>query len=392
MVFRGGVGGYNAAMRTSLAVLLLLASDLPAAPATLKDAGTFLIGAAINEGQFSGRNPSVSELVLAQFDSLTPENAMKWDALEPEPGRFRFDAADQFVAFGEKAGMFIVGHTLVWHSQTPSWVFAGERGAPAGREVLLQRMRDHIRTVVGRYRGRVRSWDVVNEALAEDGTLRDSPWRRIIGDDYIEQAFRFAHEADPGAELYYNDYGIESGRKREGALRLLRELRARGVPVSGVGIQGHGNLQWPPAKNFGEAVDAFAQLGLKVAISELDIDMLPSRSGSTSADISRAEQASAVLDPFVSGLPEEKQRALAARYKELFEVFRKHPIARVTFWGVTDGDSWLNDFPIKGRTNHPLLFDRQGKPKAAFHEVAGALQASTSRGGETGRAAPVPGP
>lgn len=377
-MFRGvRMAGYSAirmAGRFAFFFLIGLCAALgaPAKESALKEAcrGNFLVGAALNESHFGGKDPA-SALVLAQFGSITPENVMKWDALQPEPGKFRFDAADRFVSFGERNGMFVVGHTLVWHSQTPAWVFAGEGGGPASREELLRRMREHIRAVVGRYKGRVKSWDVVNEALADDGSLRDSAWRRIIGDDYIEQAFRFAHEADPGAELYYNDYGIESGRKRDGALRLLAGLKARGVPVHGVGIQGHSSLAWPPAEAFGEAADAFAKLGLKVAVSELDVDVLPSRSGSRSADVSRREEAARELDPFVSGLPDAQQRALADRYAALFKVFRAHPVARVTFWGVTDRDSWLNNFPIRGRTNHPLLFDREGKPKPAFREVLG---------------------
>lgn len=361
------------AMRLAVTALFLVGTFVRAGAeeGTLKEVfrSNFLVGAALNESHFGGKDPA-GALVRAQFDSITPENVMKWDALQPEPGKFRFAAADRFVDFGEKNGMFVVGHTLVWHSQTPRWVFQDAKGA-VGRDELLRRMREHIRAVVGRYKGRVKSWDVVNEALSEDGSLRDSPWRRIIGDDYIEQAFRFAHEADPDADLYYNDYGIEAGRKRDGALRLLAGLKARGVPVHGVGIQGHCNLAWPPAEVFGEAADAFAKLGLKVAVSELDVDVLPSRSGSTSADVSRSEAAAKELDPFVSGLPDAQQQALAERYASLFKVFLAHPIARVTFWGVTDRDSWLNGFPIRGRTNHPLLFDREGKPKPAFGAVTG---------------------
>jgi endo-1,4-beta-xylanase len=296
---------------------------------------------------------------------------MKWDAIEPQPGEFHFERADRFVAFGQKNGMFVVGHNLVWHSQVPAQVFTDSAGVPITREVLLGRMKTHIQAVVGRYRGRVRGWDVVNEALEEDGTLRNSPWRRIIGDDYIIKAFEFAHEADPDAELYYNDYGIEVGPKRRGVEDLVRKLRGAGVRIDGVGIQEHVNLQWPPAAEVDAAIAAFAQLGVKVMITELDVDVLPSQTASVNADVGRVEPGDATLNPYTAGLPEPVQQALAKRYADLFTVYFKHrrTVKRVTFWGVTDGDSWLNNFPIRGRTNYPLLFDRAAHPKPAFAAV-----------------------
>lgn len=246
----------------------------PALP-TLRKAceGKLRIGVAMNANQFTGRDKAAAEIIATQFSTITPENAMKWDALHPEPGRFRFDEADQYVEFGERNGMFIVGHTLIWHSQTPRWVFENSTGQPADRETLIERMRQHIQTVVGRYKGRVNGWDVVNEALADDGTLRDSPWRRIIGDDYIELAFRFAHEADPDAELYYNDYGIEAGRKRDGAIELIRRLRSKGVPITAIGMQNHISLKWPDADALDEAIREFGATGVKVMSTELDVDV-----------------------------------------------------------------------------------------------------------------------
>jgi endo-1,4-beta-xylanase len=275
------------------------------------------------------------------------------------------------VAFGEKHKMFIVGHNLVWHSQTPAWVFKDDKDESLTREILLERLHDHIRTVVRRYKGRIGGWDVVNEALNDDGTLRKSQWLNIIGDDYIAKAFQFAHEADPAAELYYNDYSVENEPKRAGAVELVKKLKALGIPITAVGLQGHDKLDWPTAKQQADTIEAFAALGVKVCITELDVDVLPRRAPGNSADISATSTGGAGLNPYTEGLPDAVQQELARRYAELFDVFVKHraAISRVTFWGVTDARSWLNNFPIRGRTNYPLLFDREGKPKAAFFAV-----------------------
>ena len=343
----------------------------PDAVPTLQEAyaDAFLMGVALNGRQFTDQDDRARPIVATQFNSISPENVMKWESLHPEPGVYDFSAADAFVDFGEANDMWILGHTLVWHSQTPRWVFQDENGDPLTRDALLARMEDHIATVVGRYKGRVHGWDVVNEALNEDGTLRDSPWRRIIGDDYIEHAFRFAHAADPDAELYYNDYSLENKPKRDGAVRLVRTAQNAGARVTGIGTQGHFHMAEPTVAQIDSTIRAFAELG-DVMITELEIDVLPSR-GSLSADVGRREEGGEGLDPYTEGLPAEVQQALADRYAEIFEVFLDHQddISRVTFWGVTDGDSWKNGFPIPGRTNHPLLFDRDGAPKPAFDAV-----------------------
>lgn len=367
-------------MRTTLVLLTIsvfvaaCASEPPAREQpTLKDAfeGAFLVGAALNAEQFYERDARGAALVAAHFNTITPENVMKWEAIHPEPGRYDFEAADRFVAFGEKHDMFIVGHTLVWHSQTPRWVFEDADGNPVSRDTLLARMRDHIHTVVGRYRGRVHGWDVVNEALNEDGTLRASPWHRIIGEDYLAKAFQYAHEADPAAELYYNDYSLENAPKREGAVRLVRSLLDQGLTVTGIGSQGHNNLSWPSPEQQDSTIQAFADLGVDVIVSELDIDVLPRAMGGQSADVSLSAELQERLNPYPDALPDSVQQALAQRYADLFEVYLKHrdAVSRVTFWGVTDGDSWKNDWPVRGRTNYPLLFDREGRPKPAFDAV-----------------------
>ena len=359
----------------SASLLAPAVSGAEPAPATLRAAyaDDFLIGAALNRSTVTGQDARSAELAGTQFSALTAENDMKWESLHPAPDRFDFNGADAYVEFAKKHKMAVIGHTLVWHSQTPGWVFQGENGQPATRELLLKRMKEHIRTVAGRYKGRVKGWDVVNEALSDGGPepLRDSPWRKIIGDDFIEQAFRFAHEADPKAELYYNDYGLEDGRKRANAVALVKGLLKRGVPIHGIGTQSHFHLNHPSIETVEKTIRDFAALGIKVMVTELDVDVLPSRGPAGNADISRREQGGDGLNPYPNGLPAEMQEKLAKRYGELFDVYLRNrkSLTRVTFWGLDDGRTWLNGFPIRGRVNHPLLFDRDLKPKAAFDAV-----------------------
>jgi endo-1,4-beta-xylanase len=356
-----------------LAVMALAAAPAQAQTTTLKDAykGIFRIGAALNPAQFEERDQRGNPIIAAQFNTVSPENVLKWGLVHPRSDGYSFDASDRYVAFGEKHKMFIIGHCLVWHSQTPRWVFEDDQGKPVGRAALLERMHDHIRTVVGRYKGRINGWDVVNEALNEDGTMRQSPWYRIIGEDYLLKAFQFAHEADPQAELYYNDYSLENDAKRKGAVELIRNLKVAGAPITAIGLQDHNHMDSPTARQEAETIEAFAALGVRVNITELDVDVLPRTTRQNTADISATAAAMPNSNPFKDGLPDEMQQALAKRYAELFDVFVQHRdvISRVTFWGVTDGDSWLNNFPTRGRTNYPLLFDRQGKPKPAFDTV-----------------------
>lgn len=349
---------------------------------SLKDAfhDSFRIGAALNAAQFTEEDARGAALVKQQFNSITPENVLKWERVHPKPGVYDFDLPDRYVAFGEKNRMLIIGHTLVWHSQTPKWVFQDEKGNPVDRETLLSRMRDHIQTVVGRYKGRIAGWDVVNEALNDDGTLRQSPWRKIIGEDYIAKAFQFAHEADPKAELYYNDYSLENEAKRKGAVELIRKLKSEGIPVAAVGMQDHVKMDWPSVEQEDATIAAFAELGVKVNITELDVDLLPRATAQQGADVSLRAEVTAASNPYVNGLPDEKEQALAQRYEDLFRVFLKHrdAITRVTFWGVTDRESWLNDWPVRGRTSYPLLFDRDGKPKPAFEAVVRLVTAAAA--------------
>ena len=359
-----------------------------AALSTLKGAfaGAFHVGAALNENQFSERDTAGVALIKRHFDTITPENVLKWEEVHPQPNTYNFGPADRYVEFGERNGMFIVGHTLVWHSQTPRWVFQDANGAPLTRDALIQRMHDHIATVVGRYKGRIKGWDVVNEALEEDGTMRRSPWYNIIGDDFVALAFKFAHEADPAAELYYNDYSIENAPKRNGAVALIRKLQAQGIRVAAMGLQGHDKMTWPTVEQQDSTITAFAALGIKVNITELDVDVLPPVTRNPTADVSARAAFEARQNPFAGGLPDSLQQALAKRYADLFAVFLKHRdvVDRITFWGVADGDSWLNNWPVRGRTSYPLLFDRQHRPKPAFEAV---MEAARRAGADRSRPA-----
>lgn len=362
---------------TSFAAAGLLSVGLAgtASPATtLKEAyqDDFLIGVAINQRQFSGEDAGGAAIIRNQFNSISPENALKWSSIHPDPGTngYDFGPADQYVAFGVSNHMTIVGHTLIWHNQTPKWVFQDANGRPlsgtnaADRELLLQRMRDHIQTVVGRYKGRIQIWDVVNEALNQNGTLRKSSWDRIIGDDYIEKAFQYAHEADPDAILRYNDFSLEDEPKRSAAIALIQRLKSEGVPVTAIGLQDHVQMKWPTVERMDETISKFAALGVKVMITELDVNVL---GGRRTAEVSEmANQGGS--NAYTNGLPPAIQEALTQRYADLFGVYVKHrhDIALVTLWGVTDKDSWLNSW---GRVNYPLLFDRTGQPKPAFNAV-----------------------
>jgi endo-1,4-beta-xylanase len=347
------------------------------AQTTLKDAfkGDFLIGAALNAGEFTGENSNAAAIVKAQFNTISPENVLKWESVHPEPGKFNFEMADRYVEFGRENKMFIVGHNLIWHQQTPKWFFQDDKGNPIGRATLLARMREHIFTVVGRYKGKIGGWDVVNEALNEDGTLRESQWEKIIGEDYLLKAYQFAHEADPSAELYYNDYSLENLPKQNGAIALIKKLQMNGIPLHAVGLQEHDKMDWPTTNQVDETISAFAKLGVKVMITEMDIDLLPPATRSQGAEVSMNFALRAELNPYTNGLPDSVQQKLAQRYADLFSIFVKHrdDISRVTFWGVTDADSWLNDWPVKGRTAYPLLFGRDYNHKPAFDAVIGVV-------------------
>jgi len=367
---------------TSLMVAIFLLSIFSAdlsAQDKLKDVfkDYFLIGAALNRDQIFEKDLPAAKIVNEQFNTISPENILKWGEVHPQPDRYNFEAADRYVDFGSRNGMFVVGHNLVWHNQTPKWVFQDKKGNLVSRDELLKRLREHIETVVGRYKGKIKGWDVVNEALNDDGSLRQTPWLKIIGEDYLAKAFEYAHRADPAAELYYNDYSLENEPKRRGAIALIKKLLAQGIPITAVGLQGHNNLTFPTVEQQDATLSEFAALGIKIAITELDVSVLPDPEGFSGAEVSLSFEMKEKLNPYKNGLPAEIQKKLADRYAELFAVYLKHhqDIDRITFWNVTDKESWLNNFPVRGRINHPLLFDRQGKPKPAFNAVIESVKA-----------------
>jgi endo-1,4-beta-xylanase len=338
----------------------------------------FRVGAALSLDQIEGREAGALALVEKHFNTITPENILKWEEVHPEPGRYNFEPADRYVAFGEKHGMFIVSHCLVWFHQTPAWVFQDDSGRPLSREALLERMKDHIFTVMGRYKGRIHGWDVVNEAVTADGGFRKSPWLEIIGEDYVQKAFEYARQADPDAQLYYNEYDEEKPAKCDGVVRLIRSLQLKGIRVDGVGIQGHWFLDYPSIEEIETSFVSLSQLGVKLMITELDVGVLPFYPvDAPMVDLASFDpETQKKHNPYPDALPDSVQQTLADRYKELFLLFHRHrgKIRRVTFWAVHDGQSWRSYLPIRGRADYPMLFDRQFKPKPAFWAVVKAME------------------
>jgi len=362
----------------ALSAAVAVAAAEPPALKALAPRG-LLVGAAVNQRQSDGKDPGALAIVTRQFNQVTPENLLKWEAVHPEPDRFNFEPADRFVELGLRHGMFVVGHVLLWHQQTPRWVFEGAGGKKLDRETALARLKGHIQAVVGRYKGRIGGWDVVNEALDEDGTLRRTPWLEAIGEDYVAKAFEYAREADPAAELYYNDYNLWKPAKRDAAIRLVQGLRARDLRVDGLGEQAHWGIEDPPLAAIDESLAAMRAADIRPLITELDMDVLPRDPDMWGADLSKKAKIRAATNVYPDGLPPAMQEKLARRYADVFALFLKHDVGRVTFWGVTDATSWLHDFPIPGRVNYPLLWDREGREKPAFAAVAEALKEARKR-------------
>lgn len=337
----------------------------------------FDLGVAVANRTLDDRIPDHLDLIAREFTSVTAENAMKWGVIRPDGVNWQWERADRLVEFASANDMHVLGHTLVWHSQIPPSVFTGTDGNPLSRAALLGRMVDHITTLVGRYRGRVHTWDVVNEGIDEGSGWRRSPWLDIIGDDYMEQAFRLAHGSDPDATLLYNDYNMHNPDKRAFLLNVIRDYLDRDVPIHGVGLQGHVGLDYPDLEEWEASIAAYADLGLEVHISELDVDVLPSPY-QMSAEISNRFEYSEENDPWPDGLSDEIQQALADRYEQLFRILLRYrdSVKRVTFWGLHDGISWKNNFPIRGRTNYPLLFDRNLEPKPAYFRLLGLAESA----------------
>ncbi len=335
---------------------------------SLKDAfkNDFLIGTALGAEHILEKDAKANELIKKEFNAITPENHMKSMNIHPEWNRYDFFLGDKFVEYGKKNNMYVVGHTLVWHSQLPRFV-----GKIKSADSLKLFMTDHINTVAGRYAGKINSWDVVNEAIEDDGTFRKSIFYNLLGENFIKMAFDLAAKADPKAELYYNDYNNEQPAKRKATIEMIKKLKASGTKIDGVGIQGHWSINSLNTKNIDDAIVEYAALGLKVAFTELDLTVLPNPWDLKGADVNQNFENSPKMNPYPKELPDSVQTTLAQKYEELFKIFLKHKdkIDRITFWGVADNHSWLNGWPVRGRTNYPLLFDRNFEPKKAYNSV-----------------------
>ena len=321
----------------------------------------FTIGVAVSP---QALKTDEANLILNEFGSMTPENAMKMGPIHPREDWYNWAGADSIAAFAKRNNLKLRGHTLCWHNQTPRWLFIDSvTGKQVTKEILLQRLKDHITTVVKRYKGIIYAWDVVNEAISDkqDEYLRPSLWYQVCGEEFIAKAFQWAHEADPGALLFYNDYNEINPVKREKIIRLINDLRSKGIPVHGVGLQGHWAVNEPSREQLEKTLEDFSKLGLKLQITELDISVYPKEHNAREA---KPED----VDTSFSTTKEQRQIEV---YKMCFELFRKYRqhISAVTFWNISDRHSWLDNFPVRNRKDYPLLFDKNLKPKKAYWEV-----------------------
>ena len=357
----------------AVASIALASCAAPVQPG-LKDVvgDRFTIGVAANGEQMAGRDSVGTAIIKRHFNSIVAENVMKCQYIPPEEGRYDFAGADSLMAFAEANGMEVIGHCLVWHSMAAPWFFVDSAGNEVSAEVLRQRMVDHIKTVVGRYKGRVKGWDVCNEVIVEDGGLRDSPYSRALGYNFIYEALELTHQIDPDAEIYINDYGMTNPGRRAGYLALIDSIRSRGIRLDAMGLQGHMGIDYPDSASVVQTLDDFKKIGLPVMITEWDMGALPTVT--QSADVTVGDSlpsAKLDIDPFRSGLSDSISAVWNTRMRMFWDIFisRSADIKRVTVWGVRDGDSWKNDFPVLGRTDYPLLFDREGEPKPFVRDI-----------------------
>lgn len=322
----------------------------------------FMIGSMIDVKFLLDPEPDLQALVAKEFNALTTDNIFKWDNIHPAQNIWNWAHADVFVDYAAKHNMYAVGHPLVWHSQVPEGLFSKRRLNQKSSAQYMDVLLDHISQIVGRYAGSINAWDVVNEAFDDDGNWVRNNWYQIIGETYIEESFKAARPADPTAVLIYNDYNLWKPVKRRRVIDLIKDFKRRGVPIDAVGMQGHIGLGYPDLALFEESIAAFGEQGVKVHITELDVDVLP---GLPEHEFPQYKES---LDPYRVSLPEAVSIQLAERYRQVFEILvrQKTIVERVTLWGVSDRHSWRNDFPIPGRTNHPLLFDRALQRKSAY--------------------------
>ncbi|MCR5131978.1 MAG: endo-1,4-beta-xylanase [Prevotella sp.] len=331
----------------------------------------FTVGVAVNVDQVNGLEPKAVDIITTHFNSVVAENCMKPENLEPAEGKFSFEEADRFIEFAQERNLEIIGHVLVWHDQNAPWMFVNKGGELPNREEMIQRMRTYINTVVGHFKGKVKGWDVINEAILDDGSYRESPWLRAIGPEYFELAFKFAHEADPDAELYYNDFSMSKPGKRATVVKLIKKLKAAGCRIDAIGLQSHNGTDYPDLTEYENSIRAFIDCGVKVQFTELDLNMLPNPEGFGGASITQNFEFQEKYNPYAKGLTKEAQQLFNERYLAFFALYNKYRdhVRRVTLWGVCDHNSWMNNWPIPGRTNYPLLFDRKYQPKPVINDI-----------------------
>lgn len=302
-------------------------------------------------------------VVPGEFNCVTAENCMKSEVISPKKGIYDFILADQFVEYAQKHNLTIIAHAPIWHSQCARWICHNEDGSLVSKEQLKENMRNYINTVYGHFRGKIKGYDVVNEAIEDNGSYRKSDFYKIMGEEYIDWAFQCAQEADPNTELYYNDYSMAEPGKRTTVVKLIQRLKSKGIRIDAVGLQTHIGMDFPDFKEYEKSIKAFVEAGVDVQLTETDMSILPNPY--TGADVSTRFQYTEDKDPYKNGITKEQLKPWQKRFKELFAIVNKYSknVKRVTFWGITDASSWKNDFPIKGRTDYPLPFDREGKFK-----------------------------
>ena len=326
-------------------------------------------------GQVSNDQTADWPIIAKNFNWVVAENCMKCEVIHPREGVYDFTLADQFVNKAKAAGMKVLGHCLIWHSQCAPWFHFDSEGKPVSRDVLKKRMREHIYTIVSHFRGRVDAWDVVNEAFEDDGTPRQSLFHQILGTDYIPLAFQYAHEADPAAQLFYNDFSMNKAAKVEGVCRFFRPLIEQGLPVTAIGMQGHmileDNVNNSVIRQYEHSIETIAATGVPTFFSELDLSVLPNPYGFSGANISDKFAYRPEMDPYTKGLSKEQNAKMEQFWIDFYKMLIPHhkDILRVNFWCLNDANSWRNDFPIKGRTDYATLFDRQSRPKPVVQKL-----------------------
>ena len=359
--------------KTALILTVLLLGACSSGEPTLKQVfeGKFILGAAVNARQILGTDVPGDSVLFRHFGAIEPENCLKSAEIMPVFGQYDWELADKYVEFGEKNGLAVFGHCLIWHSQcTPDFCYDKD-GKLISPDLLKERMKQHITTVVSRYKGRIKGWDVVNEAILEDGSYRQSPFWQILGEEFIPWAFQCAQEADPDCELYYNDYSMHEPGKLNTVIELVKKMQARGIRIDAIGFQGHVGMDYPDLALYESHIRRVKdETGLDVCITELDMSILPSVT--QSADVSGVnfyeamrnpetrEALMASLDPYRDGIPEDVYAAWNDRMGALLEMFLRNAdvVRRSNVWGVTDADSWKNGWPIPGRHDAPLWVDR----------------------------------